>query len=61
MAEQLLKDFEFSIKSLTIIPSDGGRFEVTVDGELVYSKLQTGRHAEYAEIKEAVQARQKDR
>jgi selenoprotein W-related protein len=61
LADQLLKDFEFSIKSLTIIPSDGGRFEVSVDGELVYSKLQTGRHAEYAEIKEAVEARLKDR
>jgi selenoprotein W-related protein len=24
-------------------PSDGGCFEVTVDGELVYSKLKTGK------------------
>jgi selenoprotein W-related protein len=61
LADQLLKDFEFSIKSLTIIPSDGGRFEVSIDGELVYSKLQTGRHAEYAEIKRAVEARLKRR
>jgi len=60
LAEQLLRDFEFSIKSLTIIPSDGGRFEVSIDGDLIYSKLQTGRHAEYTEIKEAVEARLKE-
>lgn len=49
MAE-LLKEFEFNIKSISMIPSDGGRFEVTVDGKLVYSKLQTGRHANPGEI-----------
>jgi selenoprotein W-related protein len=28
--------------ALTLIPSDGGCFEVVVDGETIYSKLQTG-------------------
>ncbi len=46
----LLKNFESEIESITVIPSDGGRFEVTVNGELLYSKLQTGRHAEPGEI-----------
>jgi selenoprotein W-related protein len=49
MAE-LIKVFEPEIKSLTIIPSDGGRFEVTVNGKLLYSKLQTSRHAEPGEV-----------
>jgi selenoprotein W-related protein len=49
MAE-LIKAFEPDLKAVTLIPSDGGRFEVTVDGTLVYSKLQTGRHAEPEEI-----------
>jgi selenoprotein W-related protein len=49
MAE-LLKQLEFSIKSISLIPSDGGRFEVTVDGRLVYSKLKTGRHANPGEV-----------
>ena len=49
MAE-LLKDHEAEIKSVSLIPSDGGRFEVTVDGNLLYSKLQTGRHAEPGEV-----------
>jgi len=46
----LLKEFEPEIAELTLVPSDGGRFEVTVNGKLVYSKLQTGRHAEPGEV-----------
>jgi selenoprotein W-related protein len=49
MAE-LLKEFEFNIKSIGLIPSDGGRFEVTVDGRLVYSKLKSGRHTNPGEV-----------
>ncbi len=49
MAE-LLKEFEASLDSVRVVPSDGGRFEVTVDGQLVYSKLRTGRHAEPGEV-----------
>jgi selenoprotein W-related protein len=33
-----------------IVPSGGGVFEVTVDGDLIYSKKATGRHAEPEEI-----------
>lgn len=46
----LLKEYEAEIESLTVVPSDGGRFEVTVDGRLLYSKLQSGRHAEPGEV-----------
>jgi selenoprotein W-related protein len=49
MAE-LLQLFEADLRSVTAVPSDGGRFEVTVDGRLLYSKLQTGRHAEPGEV-----------
>jgi selenoprotein W-related protein len=48
MAE-LLQAFEADLKSMTLVPSDGGRFEITVDGALIYSKLQTGRHVEPGE------------
>jgi selenoprotein W-related protein len=57
LAESLLAEFVTRIEGLTLIPSDGGRHEVTVDGDLIYSKLSTGRHPEIAEIKDAVQAR----
>lgn len=50
MVGELLTKFEFQIKELRIIPSDGGRFEIVVDGELIYSKLATHRHAEPGEV-----------
>jgi len=53
----LLAEFTTRIKSLTLIPSDGGRHEITVNGELIYSKLKTGRQPEIGEIRDAVRAR----
>lgn len=47
---ELIKNFEHLIEEVTLIPSDGGRFEVTVNGQLIYSKLNTKRHAEAGEI-----------
>jgi len=48
--DELLKNYEHLIETITLVPSDGGRFEVTVNGELLYSKLQTHRHAEPGEV-----------
>ena len=50
LANELLEKFEPEIETLTFVPSDGGRFEVSVNGKLVYSKLQNGRHAEPGEV-----------
>ena len=50
LEKDLLKEFEHLIESVTLIPSDGGRFEVSVNGKLIYSKLQTKRHAEPGEV-----------
>lgn len=50
LADDLLKNFEHVIESVALFPSDEGRFEVSVNGQLVYSKLQTKRHAEAGEI-----------
>jgi selenoprotein W-related protein len=50
LANDLLKEFEYDIENLTMVPSDGGRFEVSVNDKLVYSKLQTHRHAEPGEV-----------
>ena len=49
MAE-LLKDFEPEIESVTLVPSDGGRFEVQVNDRLIFSKLQAHRHPEPGEV-----------
>jgi selenoprotein W-related protein len=50
LANDLLKEFEYQLGDLTLVPSDGGKFEVKVDERLVYSKLQTHRHAEPGEV-----------
>jgi len=35
---------------LILLPADGGRFEVTVDGKLIFSKVAEGRFPENEEI-----------
>ncbi len=50
LAGELLKQFEHMIENLSLVPSEGGRFEVTVNGKLVYSKLETKRHAQPGEV-----------
>ena len=57
MATQLLEEFEPDIDEFTLIVSDGGRFEVEVDGDLVYSKLETGHHAEYEDVAAPIRER----
>jgi selenoprotein W-related protein len=53
----LLKDFEAQIETITLIPSDGGRFEVVAGNDLIFSKLATHRHAEPGEVAKLVQAK----
>jgi selenoprotein W-related protein len=55
LVTNLLKTFEPEIETISLQPSDGGRFEVDVNGSLLYSKLQTGRHAEPGEVPSLVQ------
>ena len=48
MAE-LVRNLEYEIEEISLIPSDGGKYEIIVNGTLVYSKLKTNRHAEAGE------------
>lgn len=50
MAAELLAKHEFRLSGIRLVPSDGGRFEVSLDSKLLYSKLSTHRHAEPGEI-----------
>lgn len=50
LANELLKALEPDIETLNLLPSDGGRFEVLVNGNLLFSKLKTNRHAEPGEV-----------
>ena len=45
-----MKEFEEDIESITLVPSEGGRFEFSVNDRLIYSKLETHRHAEPGEV-----------
>ena len=60
LANELLKRFEPEIENLVLVPSDGGRYEISVNGKLVFSKLQTGRHAEAAEIASLIEKSRKN-
>ncbi len=42
------------IASWKLIPGKGGEFEVTVNGELLYSKRATKRHAEPGEVRAVI-------
>ncbi|MBI4410253.1 MAG: hypothetical protein HY561_11125 [Gemmatimonadetes bacterium] len=42
---------EFPGTEVELIESSGGVFEVHRDGELIFSKRQTGRHATWEEVR----------
>jgi selenoprotein W-related protein len=48
--DELLKQYEHVVETISLVPSDGGKFEVSVNGQLVYSKLETHRHAGPGEV-----------
>jgi selenoprotein W-related protein len=46
----LLHDYQHVIAELRVVTGSKGVFDVEIDGELLYSKKQTGRHAEPGEV-----------
>ncbi len=46
----LVRDYQHVIADLTLMMGSKGVFDVTVDGELLYSKHATGRHAQPGEV-----------
>ena len=48
----LVTNYQHVISDLTLTMGDKGAFEVSVDGELIYSKQATGRHAQPGEVLE---------
>ncbi len=57
MATVLLENLKSDLDLLEMEPSGGGCFEVTVDGDEIYSKLATGEFPDEMVILEKVQAR----
>ena len=50
MTRQILEKFKQQVQSLELIPSSGGRFELELDGDLAYSKLDTGSFPDESQI-----------
>jgi selenoprotein W-related protein len=57
LSQAIMDAFDERFSALKLIPSDGGRFEVTLDGELIYSKLETGDFPENKEVLAQIRAR----
>ncbi len=55
--DDLLSNYQHVIGELTLVTGTNGVFDVEVDGELLYSKGQTGRHANPGEVLELFTAR----
>jgi len=50
LMDELLKNYEHVIETIALVPSDGGKFEVSVNGDLLFSKKKLARHAEPGEV-----------
>jgi len=57
LTDKLLNRFKQDLTSLSLSPYADGRFEVIVDEETIYSKLETGEFPDEATILEAVAGR----
>lgn len=57
LTSKLLSTYKQKIKDLKLIPSGGGCFEVTVNGDLIYSKLKTGKFPDEQWVLDAVGTR----
>jgi predicted Rdx family selenoprotein len=51
-AHDLLHDYQHIISDLTLVTGSKGVFDVLVDDDLLYSKKETGRHANPGEVLE---------
>lgn len=49
-ARDILSRYQHIVRSLEFKTGSKGVFDVTVDGTLIYSKAETGRHAEPGEV-----------
>ncbi len=48
--QELLTNYQQVLEDVRLIPGGSGIFDVTIDGELIYSKHENGRHIKSGEI-----------
>jgi selenoprotein W-related protein len=54
MAQEILSTFEDEVDGLSLLPGTGGIFEITVNGQLIWSRKEMGGFPEIAELKKLV-------
>jgi selenoprotein W-related protein len=59
LTSKLLATYKQQVRELKLIPASGGCFELSINGDLVYSKLKTGQFPDEDAMVEAVGARLK--
>ena len=57
MASRVLTTFKQKVSNLTLVPSGGGCFELTANGELLYSKLKTSQFPDEQSIIDMLEKR----
>jgi len=57
LSQAIMEAFSEKFSALKLIPGEGGCFEVTLNGELIYSKLKTGDFPENKQIVEELKRR----
>jgi selenoprotein W-related protein len=50
LTERILADLRGQVAELRLLPSRGGAFEVSLNGQLIFSKKQLGRFPSHEEI-----------
>ena len=54
IAQELLVTFETDIQKVSLVPSTGGIFQVSLDGTLIFDRKTAGRFPETKEIKQLI-------
>ena len=54
MAAVLKNKYQDALEDVNLVPSSGGVFEVSLDGDLIYSKFKTGQFPKEKEVTDAI-------
>jgi len=54
MAQELLSTFGQSLRAVTLVPSSGGRFEISVDDRLIWERKRDGGFPDVKTLKQRV-------
>ncbi|MGZ6530024.1 MAG: SelT/SelW/SelH family protein [Tumebacillaceae bacterium] len=57
LAEEILSAYSLTISELTLIPGTGGVYEITLNGEEIFSKKELGRFPNEGEIMQLLKTR----